>query len=182
MEVSPSTEIWLKVAGTTVESAFCSTAGSTWASVVMKSSMVAMLGWIMPEPLAMAPMRQVLPPTVNSTANSLAWVSVVMMAVAASWLPSAVAASLAAAAGTPFSKGGQLHGLADDAGGGGQHVAGVDAQGFRHQITGILGQLDAIGCAGVGVAAVHHNGLGVAVLQVFPVSTVMGAPYTLLVV
>ena len=36
-------------------------------SVVMKDSMVPMFGWIMPLPLQMPPMRQVLPPTVNST-------------------------------------------------------------------------------------------------------------------
>ena len=66
-------------------------------------------------------------------------------------------------------KGGQLHGLADDAGGGGQHVVGIDAQSLGHQVTGILCQLDAVRRAGVGVAAVDHNGLGVAVLQVFPV-------------
>ena len=39
-----------------------------------------MFGWIMPLPLQMPPMRQVLPPTVNSTAAVLVRVSVVMIA------------------------------------------------------------------------------------------------------
>ena len=51
--------------------------------------MVPMLGWIMPEPLAMPPMRTVLPPMVVSTATSFFTVSVVMMAWAAASLPSA---------------------------------------------------------------------------------------------
>ena len=108
VEVSPSTVIWLNVAGTTSASALRSTAGSAWTSVVINSSIVAMLGWIMPDPLAMAPMRQGLPPSVNSTAYSLGWVSVVMMAVAAAWLPAALASSLAAAAGMPAANGSRL--------------------------------------------------------------------------
>ena len=39
-------------------------------SVVMPQSMVPMLGWIMPEPLAMAPMVTVLPPSSTVTAIS----------------------------------------------------------------------------------------------------------------
>ena len=78
------------------------------ASVVIKSSMVAMLGWIMPEPLAMAPRRQTLPPRVNSTAACLGWVSVVMMAVAAARLPAGLLSSLETASGTPASKGSML--------------------------------------------------------------------------
>ncbi len=42
--------------------------------------MVPMLGWIMPLPLQIPPMRQILPPMVNSTAAVLVLVSVVMMA------------------------------------------------------------------------------------------------------
>ena len=95
VEVSPSTEIWLKVAGTTWDRAFCSTSWERAASVVMKSSMVAMLGWIMP-------------PMVNSTAACLGWVSVVMMAVAAARLPAGVLSSLEAASGTPAWKGSML--------------------------------------------------------------------------
>ena len=68
VEVSPSTLTMLKVSCTSVERAFWSISGETAASVVMNTSMVAMLGWIMPLPLAMPPSRQVLPPRVNSTA------------------------------------------------------------------------------------------------------------------
>ena len=49
--------------------------------------MVAMLGWIMPEPLTMAPIRQVFPPIKNSTAPCFFTVSVVRMASAASSPP-----------------------------------------------------------------------------------------------
>jgi len=87
VEVSPSMLTMLKVDCTSVESAFCSMAGEMAASVVRKTSMVARFGWIMPEPLAMPPRRQVLPPAVNSTASSLSRVSVVMMPSAAAWLP-----------------------------------------------------------------------------------------------
>ena len=44
---------------------------------------VAMLGQIIPTPFAIAPMRQVLPPSSNSTATDFGTVSVVMMASAA---------------------------------------------------------------------------------------------------
>lgn len=57
-------------------------------SVVTNASIVPMLGWIMPEPLQMPPMRQILPPAVNSTATVFISVSVVMMAVAAASEPS----------------------------------------------------------------------------------------------
>jgi len=67
--------------------------------------MVAMLGAIMPLPLPIAPTVQVLPPSSNWMAYSFLCVSVVMMAVAASALPCASAASLAAAAGMPRANG-----------------------------------------------------------------------------
>ena len=67
--------------------------------------MVAMLGAIMPLPLPMAPTVHILPPSSNWMAYSFLWVSVVMMAVAASVLPCSVAASLAAAAGMPRANG-----------------------------------------------------------------------------
>ena len=57
------------------------------ASVVINTSMVAMLGWIMPLPFAIPPSRQVFPPRVNSTAASFITVSVVMIAAAASLSP-----------------------------------------------------------------------------------------------
>ena len=59
------------------------------ASVVMKQSIVAMFGWIMPDPLAMAPKRTFLPPSSISVAHDLEYVSVVMMALPALTLPSA---------------------------------------------------------------------------------------------
>ena len=40
-------------------------------SVVMKQSMVPMLGWIMPEPLAMAPMVTVLAPEFHGDGDLL---------------------------------------------------------------------------------------------------------------
>ena len=61
------------------------------------------------------------------------------------------------------------HGLPDNAGGGGQHIRGGNAQLLGHNLAGILGQLHAVGGAGVGVAAVHNDGLCIAVLQVLTV-------------
>ena len=55
VEVSPSTLIMLKVVWMSPESAFCSIGALTAASVVRKTSMVAILGWIMPLPLAIPP-------------------------------------------------------------------------------------------------------------------------------
>jgi len=72
---------------------------ATLASVVMKQSMVAMFGQIMPAPLQMPPMRK-LPflPTGTSTAKVFGRVSLVMMARMASSLP--LSFSLATASGT----------------------------------------------------------------------------------
>ena len=58
------------------------------------------------------------------------------------------------------------HGLADDAGGGGQDVLFLQAQRPRRQATALVGQVNAVGRAGVGIAAVYQNGLGMAVRQV----------------
>ena len=88
VEVSPSTLTILKVFFTSVESARPSISGLMAQSVVMNTSMVAILGWIIPEPLAIPPMRHTLPPTVNSTATVFSLVSVVIMPSAASWEPS----------------------------------------------------------------------------------------------
>ena len=84
VDVSPSTETMLNVLAMSVESAFCSMAGEMAQSVVMNTSIVAILGWIMPEPLQMPPILHSLPPTVKLTAISLRLVSVVMMPSAAS--------------------------------------------------------------------------------------------------
>ena len=59
VEHSPSTVIALKVSSTAARSARCSSAGATAASVVTKPSIVAIIGSIMPEPLAMPPTRNV---------------------------------------------------------------------------------------------------------------------------
>ncbi len=58
------------------------------ASVVTKESVVPMLIWIMPLPLAMPPMVTVLPPITVCTAHSFLTVSVVMIASAALVPPS----------------------------------------------------------------------------------------------
>ena len=63
-------------------------------------------------------------------------------------------------------KGVNDHGLADDTGGGGQHILGGDVQRLAHQPTALLGQSHAVGGAGVGVAAVDHDSLCIAVGQV----------------
>ena len=86
--MSPSTEIMLNVTSVISERASCSSALSIAASVVMKESIVAMFGWIMPDPLAIAPKRTFLPPISTSVAHALEYVSVVMMALPASTLPS----------------------------------------------------------------------------------------------
>ena len=84
VEVSPSTVMRLKVLVTTWRSMSWRTAPSMAQSVVMPQSMVPMLGWIMPDPLAMAPMVTVLPPSSTVTAISFTFRSVVRMAWAAS--------------------------------------------------------------------------------------------------
>ena len=99
VEVSPSTVTRLKVRATTSWRASLSISWVMAQSVVTKASMVPMLGWIMPEPLAMAPRRTSLPPMVRETAISFFTVSVVMMAWAAVSEPSADRA--AAAWGSP---------------------------------------------------------------------------------
>ena len=87
VEVSPSTVTRLKVRATTSCRASSSISWVMAQSVVMKQSMVPMLGWIMPEPLAMAPRVTSFPPRVRETASSFFTVSVVMMARAASSEP-----------------------------------------------------------------------------------------------
>ena len=135
------------------------------ASVVMKASMVAMFGAIMPEPLAMAPSRAVLPSSVNSTATCLGNVSVVMMAWAASsqsspcslpaafWMPATIFSIGSAVPMTPV--------LAR------QHAPVRQAQ----RLGGVVDHRDGVGpallaVAGVGVAGVDDDGAGEAVLQV----------------
>ena len=78
----------LRLSPTASRRARSSSFGATAASVVKKASIVARLGAIMPAPLAIPPTRQVVPPTVKSTLVCFGFVSVVMMARAASGPPS----------------------------------------------------------------------------------------------
>ena len=87
VEVSPSIEIILNVSSATSLHAFCRSSGAMSASVVTKQSIVAILGWIMPEPFAMPPIVHSLSPIGKRTATCLRFVSVVMIASAASPLP-----------------------------------------------------------------------------------------------
>ncbi len=54
VDMSPSTVMVLKLSSTAPVSAACSTVGEIAASVAMKHSIVAICGWIIPDPLAMA--------------------------------------------------------------------------------------------------------------------------------
>ena len=87
VEVSPSTVTRLNVRGTISWRASWSTSWAMAQSVVMKHSMVPILGWIIPEPLAMPPIVTVLPPRVRETAISFFLVSVVITALAAASEP-----------------------------------------------------------------------------------------------
>ena len=78
--MSPSIVMRLNDCSTACCTAFCNAALPIAASVVTKHNMVAMLGQIIPAPLAQAPMRTVLPPIWNCTAVSFGRVSLVMMA------------------------------------------------------------------------------------------------------
>ena len=110
VEVSPSTLSMLKVSAVTVVSARLSATEEMAASVVRKHSMVAMLGAIMPLPLAMPPSLHVLPPRGKRTATSLETVSVVMMASAARVPPAGVSSSESASLPKFFWKGSSVMG------------------------------------------------------------------------
>ena len=73
----------LKLSSTASRNARASSGWGTSASVVMKPSIVAIIGSIIPEPLAIPPIRTVRPPIWISAAASLGNGSVVMMARAA---------------------------------------------------------------------------------------------------
>ena len=60
---------WLKLLATPCCRMARQRGGAMAASVVMTPSMVAMLGWIMPDPLAMPPMRTGRPPMLVYTAH-----------------------------------------------------------------------------------------------------------------
>ncbi len=83
VEHSPSTVMALNVSRADSVSARFSRGGAICASVVRKPSMVAMLGSIMPDPLAVPPIRNDPRAVLTVTACSLGNGSVVMMARAA---------------------------------------------------------------------------------------------------
>ena len=76
-------------------SAFCSISDDIDTSDVTKTSMVAILGCIIPEPLAIPPILHSVPSISKERATSFSIVSVVIIAAAASWLlfPSALTKS-----------------------------------------------------------------------------------------
>ena len=88
VDVSPSTESRLKVASVTRRSIARSRTGEIFASVARKQSIVAMLGSIMPAPLAIPWSVTFSPPSANRAEATLAKVSVVRIASAASAKPS----------------------------------------------------------------------------------------------
>ena len=67
--------------------------------------------------------------------------------------------------GNTRGKGPNFHFLADDTGRGHNDVRGQQAQSLGRQGTSLLSNLQAVGSAGVGVAAVADDGLGMAVDQ-----------------
>ena len=84
VEVSPSTEIILYVSLTSSLNALCSAFFVIAASVVINASIVHIFGWIIPDHFAIPPIVTVSPPISNVTAISFSFVSVVMIAFAAS--------------------------------------------------------------------------------------------------
>ena len=97
--MSPSTVTTLNDRSATKRTMSSSVSWPTAASVAMKPSIVAMLGWIIPAPLAM-PVTVIVTPSITTWRDTaFGTVSVVMMAAAASAQPSA--RRLPTAAGTP---------------------------------------------------------------------------------
>jgi len=83
VEHSPSTVMALNVSSTASRRARCSRGSGTAASVVTNPSIVAIIGSIMPEPLAIPPMRTSRPPMSTTAPASFGNGSVVMIARAA---------------------------------------------------------------------------------------------------
>ena len=99
-DVSPSTETRLNVYFTAFWSIFLREADSMPQSVVKTQIIVARLGWIMPEPLAMPEMQTVLPSVSSICADtSFGTVSVVIMAYSA-------LCAVSSAAERPFTRSG----------------------------------------------------------------------------
>mmetsp|Transcript_9451 Transcript_9451/g.16202 ORF Transcript_9451/g.16202 Transcript_9451/m.16202 type:complete len:355 (+) Transcript_9451:390-1454(+) len=103
VDSSPSTEMALKLSETASDRTSCiSSRLSSLASVIKKHSMVAILGSIIPAPLAIPTSRA---PFSNSLAANLGYRSVVMMPVAASNAPGALKSSKCGRASTISSTG-----------------------------------------------------------------------------
>ena len=102
VDVSPSTEIMLKVSSTIERSIVCKSFSSTAASEVIKHSIVAIFGCIIPEPLHIPPICTGTPSTSNSTAACFDLVSVVIIASAASAASAAAAPSCPGSCFIPF--------------------------------------------------------------------------------
>mmetsp|Transcript_25671 Transcript_25671/g.48671 ORF Transcript_25671/g.48671 Transcript_25671/m.48671 type:complete len:345 (+) Transcript_25671:524-1558(+) len=103
VEVSPSTVIWLKLLTEAVRTRDRQRDVSTAASHVTTPSMVAMLGWIMPDPLEQPPMLTSTPPRLILRAADLEARSVVVMAVAAARPEASSSPSAAASEGSAAS-------------------------------------------------------------------------------
>ena len=73
-----------------LDNAFCIISDEISTSEVIKLSVVAILGCIIPLPFAIPPMWHTLSPIINSTETSFFTVSVVIIAVAARSFPSYV--------------------------------------------------------------------------------------------
>ena len=84
VDISPSIVMRLKLSSTHSNTALRSDSRGMLASVVMKHSIVAMLGEIMPAPFTQPPRRTRCSPRSNETAISFARVSLVMIAAATS--------------------------------------------------------------------------------------------------
>src|SRR5258708_4963057 len=80
VDVSPSMLMELNVRAVTSLRVFCSSEGAIAASVVTKAGVVAMLGWIMPAPLAQPTKWMRLPAILKEAAAVFGRVSVVQMA------------------------------------------------------------------------------------------------------
>ena len=84
VDISPSMVMRLKLSSTHSSTDLRRFSLEIEASVVMKQSMVAMLGEIIPAPFTHPPIRTRCSPRSKEIANSLAWVSLVMIAAATS--------------------------------------------------------------------------------------------------
>ena len=92
----------MNVSSTIARTIFCKSFSSTAASDVIKQSMVAILGCIIPEPLHIPPICTIVPSISNSTATCFDLVSVVIIASAARAASAAVSPSCPGSLSIPF--------------------------------------------------------------------------------